>query len=420
MPQRRCTFCKKPENEVKVLVGNENGPLICNRCAEQVFQVLAKDAKAKILTDEEQPLRKPKEIRAFLDEYVISQERAKIDIAVAVYDHYKRRDYARQGTADIGDVEIKKSNILMMGPSGTGKTEIARTIAKMLGVPFFVSDATKLTQAGYVGEDVESMLQGLMADAGGDIERAQWGIIFIDEIDKVARKSGRNASGYRDVTGEGVQQALLKMLEGHTISVPRSMGRIVSLDQATDVIDTTNVLFICSGSFASGMEEIVGQRKGAGRVGFGGESKKKLDLTEVYDSATEEDVLEFGLIPELLGRLPVLTTTLPLTEDEMVRILTEPRNALVKQCQALFTMDGIDLQFEEDALRAIGRQAKKKPTGARALRTIMASLLKPFTYEYASEDSVEVIRITREVVEDGAEPIIRRKGGGEEKAAAEA
>jgi len=419
MPQRTCSFCKRPENEVKSLVGNEGGPLICNRCAEQVFQVLAKDAKTKVMT-EERPLRKPKEIRAFLDQYVISQERAKIDIAVAVYNHYKRREHVRQGVTDIGDVEIQKSNILMLGPSGTGKTEIARTIAKMLGVPFYVADATKMTQAGYVGEDVESMLQGLISDAGGDVQRAQWGVIFVDEIDKIARKSGRSASGYRDVSGEGVQQALLKMLEGHKVNVPRGMSRII-VDTASDTIDTANVLFICSGSFAGGLDEIVTQRlnKG-GRIGFAGKEhqKRKLDEKEVYENANEDDVLEFGLIPELIGRLPVLTTTLPLTEDEMVQVLTEPKNALVKQCQALFAMDGIDLQFEVEALRAIGRKAKSRPTGARALRTIMEGLLKPYTYEYASEGDVEAVLVTEAVVEKGDQPVVRRKGGGQDKLAA--
>lgn len=290
----------------------------------------------------------------------------------------------------------------------TGKTEIARGISRMLGVPFYVADATKLTQAGYVGDDVESMLQGLIGDAGGDIERAEWGIIFIDEIDKLARKSGRSVSGSRDVTGEGVQQALLKLVEGSKVIVPRGMNRFVG-EKGADVIDTANILFVGAGSFA-GIEDVVTKRVNqTTSIGFGsGEGKKKLKMGDVYLQVVEEDILEFGLIPELMGRFPVLTTTLPLTEEELVRILTEPKNALVKQFKALMAMDGISLVFETEALKAVGREAQKRPTGARALRSILEDLLRDYTFEHAGDPSVKVIQITQDVVEKRAQANIVR------------
>jgi ATP-dependent Clp protease ATP-binding subunit ClpX len=413
MPEKkRCSFCKKPENEVKNLVGNEGGPFICNKCSEAVFQVLHKNAKETATKGEDVPIRNPRGIKEFLDQYVISQDRAKIDLAVAVYNHYRRREHVQAHTGGIGDVEIQKSNVLILGPSGTGKTELVRTIGKMLNVPIYVADATKLTQAGYVGEDVESMLQGLIADAGGDIQRAEWGIIFLDEIDKIARKSGRGATGYRDVSGEGVQQALLKMIEGSRVNVPRNMQKFISADaQACDVMDTTNVLFICSGSFEGGLEDIVRKRLGSKKIGFGGgsEGPVKLDKRGIYENANEDDILEFGLIPELQGRLPVMTSTYPLTEQEMVRILTEPKSALVKQQMALFDMDGIDLQFDDDALLAIGKEATEKPTGARALRTIIERILKRYSYEYRGAEDIEAIRITKEVILGTGEAMIKRK-----------
>jgi len=414
MPEKkRCSFCKRPENEVKNLVGNDGGPYICNKCAETVFQVLHKNAKETATKGEDVPIRNPRGIKEFLDQYVISQERAKIDLSVAVYNHYRRREHVQAHTGTIGDVDVQKSNVLILGPSGTGKTELVRTIGKMLNVPIYVADATKLTQAGYVGEDVESMLQGLIADAGGDIQRAEWGIIFIDEIDKIARKSGRGATGYRDVSGEGVQQALLKMIEGSKVNVPRNMQRLVSADvQACDVMDTTNILFICSGSFEGGLEDIVRKRLGTKKIGFGSGADTgpiKLDKQGVYENANEDDILEFGLIPELQGRLPVMTSTYPLTEQEMVRILTEPKSALVKQQKVLFEMDGIDLQFDDDALLAIGKEATEKPTGARALRTIVERVLKRYSYEYRGEGDIEAIRITKDVILGNGEALIKRK-----------
>jgi ATP-dependent Clp protease ATP-binding subunit ClpX len=301
---------------------------------------------------------------------------------------------------------------MLLGPSGSGKTEIARTIARMLKIPFYVADATKLTQAGYVGDDVDSVLQGLIQDAGGDVEKAQWGICVIDEIDKLARKSGRGASGYRDVSAEGVQQALLKLVEGGIVSLARGMNaKLISSDiQSVDVIDTSNILFICAGSFA-GIEDIVAQRVNKGsRMGFGASetTKKELSRTDVYSQITEDDLLDFGIIPELLGRLPVRTSTVELTEDELIQILTQPKHALVKQKQALFKLDKITLIFDDDALREIARKAKSSVTGARSLRTIVEQVLHSIAYEAPSDPSIVSITVTSETVRGGNPVIIRR------------
>lgn len=407
---RECVFCRKPKNEVKRLLETDTAA-ICSKCVAGAVQALGAEVPTATKAKEEKPLLRPKEILAWLDQFVISQDKAKKDIAVAVYNHYKRREAVRKGLVaneELGKVEIQKSNILLLGPSGTGKTEIGRAIARMLGVPFYVADATKMTQAGYAGDDVESMLQGLIGDAGGDIERAEWGIIFIDEIDKLARKSGRSISGSRDVTGEGVQQALLKLVEGSKVIVPRGMTRFVG-EKGADVIDTTNILFIGAGSFA-GIEEVVTKRVNqTTSIGFGsGEGKKKPKMKEVYLQVLEEDVLEFGMIPEMIGRFPVLTTTLPLTEEELVLILTEPKNALVKQFKALMAMDGISLLFDQDALKAIGREAQKRPTGARALRSILEDLLRDYVFEHAGDPTVQVIQVTQAVVEKSAKAHIVR------------
>lgn len=409
----RCSLCNRPKNEVKNLfkIDTKAGGeiLICNRCVRELDDgMVEEDRKKEITNKKKEPLKKPREIRAYLDQYVIAQEQAKKDIAIAVYDHYRRREV--RGIT--GGIEIQKSNILLMGPSGTGKTEIARAVARMLKVPFYVGDATRMTQAGYVGDDVETVLQGLISDAGGDPEKAEWGIVFLDECDKMAKKSGRGATGYRDVSGEGVQQALLKLVEGGRMPVPRGVGtKLLSADvQSVDMIDTSNILFIFAGSFA-GIEETVNRRANKGtRMGFGtGDTQKKeLSKSEVYAQVTEEDLLDFGIIPELLGRLPVRTSTLPLTEDEMVQVLTEPKNALVKQKKSLFSLDDIDLVFDPEALRAIGKEAIKRETGARSLRSIVEEILRPYRYDAPSDSTIARIVITEETVKGGTAVIVRK------------
>jgi ATP-dependent Clp protease ATP-binding subunit ClpX len=404
----KCAFCNRPKNEVKGLIAGPNGAAICNKCVDAAAKALAASTKGETPeATKAEPLRKPREIKEYLDQHIISQDKAKTDIAVAIYNHFKRREAATKGLPAYAGVEIQKANILLMGPSGTGKTEIARSIARMLKVPFYVADATRLTQAGYVGDDVESLLQGLLADADGDVERAEWGIVFIDEFDKLARKSGRSASGYRDVSGEGVQQALLKMIEGGRVAIPRGMNvRVVSSGQSVDMIDTRNILFVCAGSFA-GIEETVNHRLNKdARVGFGSATRKTAP-EEIYSSITEEDILEFGLIPELVGRIPVVTSTLPLSENDMVRVLTEPKNSLVKQYQALFGMDGVELKFDEGALRAIGRRANERPTGARALRGILEDILRGYAFSVPSEPDVRTILIT-ELAVNGADAVVTR------------
>lgn len=405
----RCNFCSRPRNEVKRLIAGAENVHICDRCIANIGTVLSKlKAETKKSTAQDRQLKKPSEIVEFISRSVISQDDAKREVAIAVYEHYRRRQVVQSGGSiqlDGEAVELDKANILMLGPSGTGKTSVARAVAKMLDVPFYVGDATRLTQAGYVGDDVESLLQGLIADAGNDIERAQWGIIFLDEIDKLARKSGRNASGYRDVSGEGVQQSLLKLVEGSVVPIQKGRGPGAS----KEMVDTTNILFICAGSFA-GIEDIIAQRlnKGA-RVGFGGELRSEYSKTALYAAATVEDIQDFGLIPELVGRLPVLTSTYELTEDEMIEILTVPTSSFCKQFQALYLLDGIDLQFDPAALRAIARLAKKRSTGARALQSVLKTVLKPYSYEAPNDSDIMVIRITEEAVKNpGTALVVRR------------
>lgn len=373
----------------------------------------AKDLAAK---DKGRSLGKPTEIKAYLDTHVISQERLKKDLATAVYHHYKRRARSKLSS----DVEIQKSNILILGPTGSGKTESIRALTKYLQIPMYIQDCTRMTQAGYVGDDTEDVLRGLVEAANGSIENAEWGIVLLDEFDKLARKSGRGASGYRDVSGEGAQQGLLKMIEGDRMPVTRGRGKNASVTTIgadgtvrsnVDVIDTTNILFVAAGSFA-GIEEIVAQRVNKrARVGFGTSDnhRKELTMTEVYEQVTPDDILDFGLIPEVLGRLPVLTSTYELSDEDLVRVLTEPKNALIKQFKALFEMDDITLDFDKGALLAMAREAKKRPTGARGLRTIVESVLKPFAYEGPSDPTIKRILITEDTVKNGQAEITRTK-----------
>ena len=376
----RCSFCRKSREEVRSLLLGRDAA-ICDGCLEQGIEALEEQQQQQGAKRPASPsdfvLPAPREIKAKLDERVVGQEKAKIDLSIAVYNHYRRRS----APADLG-VELQKSNILLLGPSGVGKTHLARGIAKFLDVPFYVGDATRLTQAGYVGDDVESLIQGLLVAAEGDVAKAEWGIVFIDEFDKLARKSGRSGMGVRDVGGEGIQQSILKMLEGSVMAIPRGMGARSGMPGVvSDPIDTTNILFVCAGSFA-GIEEIVLTRVNrAAHVGFGSSDKRRLTSGEAYRSVEEEDILEFGLIPEVLGRLPVITTCVDLSEEELVRILMEPKDAIVRQFVALFGLDGVELKFPEGALRAVAREARKRPTGARALRSIIEEVLRQHSFD---------------------------------------
>lgn len=402
-----CSFCLRPRNEVKALVPSPRDPraFICDGCLREGMRSLTARPKDE---PTEGPLPKPREILASLDEYVIGQDFAKKAVAAAVYEHYKRRDATRRGFVFKGQpVEIEKSNILIAGPSGCGKTQIARTVARRLKVPFHVGDATRITQAGYAGDDPETLLQGLLEKCSWDVDKAKWGIIVIDEIDKLGRKSGREVAGYRDVSGEGVQQALLKMVEGGEVTVSKGLGaRVGDPTKEALTIDTSNILFICMGSFA-GIEHTISKRLNkSARLGFGGSLRKEIPDAELYRSMTDEDVLDFGIIPELLGRLPVLTSVLPLTEAELIRVLTEPKDAIARQLQALYAMDDIDLHFDDEALRAIARLARARHTGARALRGILKMLLLPYDLDLPSRPEVKSLRVTADFVQGRGEPIL--------------